>query len=133
NVTGVQTCALPISQKDFEENLEDNAKLFIENYLYALESMYLFEDINEVEDFVEEGSGVYNTLVNNINSGTFEGMFIFNVSVTNYSKENNTITLTANTERDYDALPSSQSFKTVYTINYDPENLRFTIVDFRDI
>ena len=121
------------AQKDFEENLEDNAKLFVENYLYALESMYLFEDINEVEDFVEEGSGVYNTLVNNINSGTFEGMFIFNVSVTNYSKENNTITLTANTERDYDALPSSQSFKTVYTINYDPENLRFTIVDFRDI
>src|SRR5699024_12222503 len=100
---------------------------------YDLEYMYLFEDINEVEDFVEEGSGVYNTLVNNINSGTFEGMFIFNVSVTNYSKENNTITLTANTERDYDALPSSQSFKTVYTINYDPENLRFTIVDFRDI
>lgn len=121
------------AREDFEENLEDNAKLFVENYLFALETMYLYEDINEVEDYIEEGSGVYNTLSNNISSGTFEGMLIYNISTTNYQREDNTITLTANTERDYDALSESQSFKTVYTLEYDPDALTFTIVDFRDI
>lgn len=121
------------AREDFEENLEDNAEMFVQSYLYALERMYLYEDINEVEDYIEEGSGVYNTLSNNISNGTFEGMSIYNISTTNYQRDDNTITITANTERDYDALDGPQSFKTLYTLEYDPEALTFTIVDFRDI
>lgn len=117
----------------FEEYMEENAEAFVQDYLYALESMYTFEDINEVEDFINEDSGVYNTLVNNINSGTFEGMFIYNVSVTNFKQEDNIITVTANTERDYNALSEPTSFSTVYTLEYNPETLDFRIVDFRDI
>ena len=121
------------AREDFEENLEDNAKMFVENYIYALETMYLFEDINEVEEYIEEGSGVYNTLFNNIESGTFDGMYIYSVSTSNYNKDGNMITLTANSKRDYDALNEPTSFSTVYTLDYNPETLTLKIVDFEDI
>lgn len=121
------------ARENFEDNLEENAKFFVEDYIYSLERMYQFEDINEVEDYIEQDSAVYNTLSNNISSGTFDGMTIYSVSTTDYSKNDNVITLTANSERDYDALDSVTTFSTVYTLNYDPEDLSFTIVDFRDI
>lgn len=121
------------AREDFEENLEDNAKMFVENYIYSLEAMYLFEDINEVEEYIEEGSGVYNSLSHNIASGTFDGMYIYSVSTSNYSKDGNVITLTANSKREYDALNEPTSFSTVYTLDYDPETLTLTIVDFEDI
>lgn len=121
------------AREDFEENLEDNAKMFVENYIYSLEAMYLFEDINEVEEYIEKGSGVYNTLSNNIISGTFDGMYLYSVSTSNYSNDGNMITLTANSKRDYNALNEPTSFSTVYTLDYDPEMLTLTIVDFEDI
>lgn len=99
------------AREDFEENLEDNAKMIVENYIYSLEAMYLFEDINEVEEYIEEGSGVYNSLSNNIASDTFDGMYIYSVSTSNYSKGDNVITLTANLKREYDVLNEPPVFQ----------------------
>lgn len=117
----------------FEEDMEDNVESFISDYLFALEMMYMFEEIDQIEDYVNDETEAYATLESNIDSGTFEGMFISNVGYSNFSRDGNTITVDVESERDYDALDSAQDIETRYTIEYDPDELEFEITGFQDI
>lgn len=114
----------------FEEDLESNAESFVRNYLNGLESMYREEDISEVEEYVEEGSDVESALQGNMDDGTFEGMRIWSFDFDNYNRDDNTITLDVTTDRDYDSLDDSIEITTTYTLEYDPEELSFTVLGF---
>lgn len=117
----------------FEDDMEDNVESFLTNYLYALEMMYMLEDIDQVEDYVNDETDAYAALESNIDSGTFEGMYITDVKYSNLSRDGNTITVDVESERDYDLLDSPAEIVTKYTLEYDPDELDFEITGFQDI
>lgn len=117
----------------FEDDMEDHVESFLSNYLYALEMMYMFEDIDEVEDYVNDETEAYAALESNIDSGTFEGMYITDVKYSDFSRDGTTITVNVESERDYDLLDEPVEIVTKYTLEYDPDELDFEITGFQDI
>ncbi|SOC37654.1 TcaA NTF2-like domain-containing protein [Salinicoccus kekensis] len=120
-------------RESFEEDMEENVENFVRDYLFALEMMYLFEDINEVDPYLDEDSSAYATLQSNLDNGTFEGMFITNISASNFSQDGNTMTIDVESTRDYDSLDDPIDFNTRYNVDYDPETLELEIVSFEDL
>lgn len=117
----------------FENDMEDNVESFLSNYLYALETMYMFEDIDYIEDYVSDETEAYAALESNIDAGTFEGMFITDVKYSDFSRDGSTITVNVESERDYDLLDEPAEIVTQYTLEYDSEELDFEITGFQDI
>ncbi|WP_020008215.1 TcaA 3rd/4th domain-containing protein [Salinicoccus albus] len=120
-------------REQFEAEMEDNVETFVTDYLLALEMMYMFDDINEVDEFVDEDSDTYTNLQDNLDSGTFEGMDISNISFSNFSQDGDTITIDVAIERDYDSLESPIDIKTRYTVAYDSEEVELEIAGFEDL
>jgi uncharacterized membrane protein YvbJ len=129
-----RTAAMADAEREsFEEDMEDNVENFVRDYLYALEMMYLFEDINEVDPFLDEDSDAYANLQTNLDNGTFEGMSITNISFSNFSRSGDTMTIDVESRRNYDSLDSPIDFNTRYTVDYDPETLELEIASFEDL
>lgn len=117
----------------FEDDMEDHVESFLTDYLYALEMMYMFEDIDQVEDYVNDETDAYAALESNIDSGTFEGMYITDIQYSDFSRDGSTITVNVSSERDYDLLDEPAEIITKYTLEYDPEELDFEITGFQDV
>ncbi len=120
-------------RETFEADMEEHVESFVTDYLYALEMMYMFEDINEVDDYMDQETEAYAALENNIENGTFEGMYITNISFSNYTRNGETITIDVESDREYDALESRTEFNTRYTIGYDPDELELEVTGFQDL
>ena len=117
----------------FEDDMEDNVESFLSDYLYALETMYMFEDIDHIEDYVNDETEAYAALESNINAGTFEGMYITDVKYSDFSRDGSIITINVESERDYDLLDEPAEIVTQYMLKYDSEELDFEITGFQDI
>lgn len=120
-------------REEFEGNMEDEVELFLRDYLYALEDMYREEDVSEVEDFIEADSVIESTFQSNIDAGTFEGMLITNIDFSNYEENDGSITIDVSSKRNYDALDSPADFNNRYNVEYNSDDLSFTITHFEDI
>lgn len=120
-------------REEFEADMEDNVETFVTDYLFALEMMYMFDDINEVDEFVDDDSDTYANLQDNLDSGTFEGMNISNITFSNFSQDGDTITIDVESERDYDSLDAPIDVTTRYTVAYDSEEVELEIAGFEDL
>lgn len=120
-------------REEFEADMEENVEQFIDDYLFALEMMYMMDDIDQIEDYVDEDSEAYSNLQTNLDDGTFEGMHISNISFSNYSEDGNTITIDVESTRDYDLLDSPADLESRYTVEYDPDEVELAVTAFEDL
>ena len=121
------------NRESFEEDMEANAENLVRDYLNALEFMYMFDDIGEVEPFIAEGSDVLDILQGNMDNDSFGNMDIQRVSFSNYSKDGNDIVIDAETRRMHDDIDDPVTYSTRYTIQYNPETLELKITNFNDL
>ena len=121
------------NRESFEEDMESNAENLVRDYLNALEFMYMFDDIGEVEPYIAEGSDILDILEGNLDSDSFGNMDIQRVSFSNYSKDGNSIVIDAETRRMHDDIDDPVTYSTRYNIQYDPETLELKITSFSDL
>lgn len=113
--------------------MEPHTEELVRGYLRALESMYMFDDIGEVEPFIADGADILTVLQNNLDNDAFGNMNIQRVSFSNYSKDGNSITIDAETRRLHDGIKKPVTYPTRYHIQYDPETLEMKITAFDDL
>ena len=121
------------NRESFEENMESNAEDLVRDYLNGLEFMYMFNDIGEVEPYIAEGSDILGILEGNLDSDSFGNMDIQRVSFSNYSKDENSIVIDAETRRMHDDIDDPVTYSTRYNIQYNPETLELKITNFSDL
>lgn len=121
------------NRESFEENMESNTEDLVRDYLNSLEYMYLFDDIGEVEPYIVEGAEVLTTLQSNLDNDNFGNMDIQRVSFSNYTKDENTISIDVETRRLHDDIEDPVTYTTQYTIQYNPDTLELKIVSFDDL
>ena len=121
------------NREAFEEDMESHTEELVRGYLRALESMYMFDDIGEVEPFIADGADILTVLQNNLDNDAFGNMNIQRVSFSNYSKDGNSITIDAETRRLHDGIKKPVTYPTRYHIQYDPETLEMKITAFDDL
>lgn len=109
------------------------AEAFINEYLNDLQLAYTEDDFSYVENYLESGSGIYNTLRNNVKNQNFPNMQIWAVEVTEYSEEGNQIYMEVSSERTHDNLEGTHVFVTGYDLVFQPENDTFIIKNFTDL
>lgn len=122
-----------VNREAFEEDMESNTEGLVRDYLNALENMYLFDDIGEVEPYLAENTDILNTLQGNLDNDAFGNMDIQRVSFSNYSKDGNSIVIDAETRRLHDDIEDPVTYSTRYNIQYDPETLELRITNFSDL
>lgn len=121
------------NREAFEEEMESNTEMLVRDYLNALENVYLFDDVGEVEPYLVEDADLLNTLQGNLDNDAFGNMDIQRVSFSNYSKKGNTIVIDAETRRLHDDIDDPVTYSTRYNIEYDPETLELKIMSFSDL
>lgn len=122
-----------VNREAFEEDMESNTERLVRDYLNSLESMYLFDDIGEVEPYIADGADILATLQGNLDNDAFGNMDIQRVSFSNYSKDGNSIVIDAETRRLHDDIEDPVTYSTRYNIQYDPETLELKITSFSDL
>lgn len=121
------------TRESFEEDMESNVENLVRDYLNALEFMYMFDDIGEVEPYIAEGSDILDIMESNLDSDSFGNLDIQRVSFSNYSKDGNSIVIDAETRRMHDDIDDPATYLTRYNIEYDPETLELKITSFSDL
>lgn len=117
----------------FKDNARNEIESFLYQYLYALESMYDTYDYDAVSEYIASGSGVENTLRDNVNNKRFKNMRIYNVRFSHFGEDGDNYSIRVKSTRDHDDISSPATFTTQYSLTYLKDENRLVITNFQDL